>query len=202
MDVHRLTRWFSFALVVSVLLIPAVALGQVEPGGVFCRDAEGCDRTGTVAESWTQAVLGLVTLGFSWVVATRRIRTVPSVAPAGTVNDPVAAATDRQRNVARVTALAHLTSSQTERRALFEGAPLGAIGALILAVWLGQRTGGEWAIILGGLHLIVFITVYASATFLVVQAPGRAVRAVFGLGVAAGLLLGWAVSWYIVEPIF
>ena len=42
-----------------------------------------------------------------------------------------AAAPDRQRNVARVTALAHLTSSQTERRALFEGAPLGAIGALI-----------------------------------------------------------------------
>ncbi len=204
MDVHRLTRWSSVALALSVLLIPAVALGQVEPGGVFCRDAEGCDRTGTVAESWLQIAVALAAVVGTWVVASRQVRAAADSLMATTVeDDPVAAASsDRLRNVDRVAGLARLARPDVQRRALLEGAALGAVGAVVLVLWLGRRTGGEWALIAGGIHLVVFALVFGSATFLVVQAPARAVRSVFGMGVAAGLILGWAATWYIVEPLF
>ena len=197
-----LLLWLLFF---ALLLVPtSVAVAQdVDP--FFCRDfPDQCDRTGTVVESWLQVAAVLAAVAGTWSVAMRQIRReAGSLTGASSAGDPVAAAlADRERNLARVTALARFTHPETERRAAVQGAVLGAVAAVILGAILGQRTGGEWALILGGFHLIVFAVVFATATFLVVEAPARAVRAIFGLGVAAGLILGWAVSWYIVEPIF
>ncbi len=165
------------------------------------------DRTDSTAESWGKFALiplALLATVMGARLAYRRSDGSPGIGASLSYEsaDPIERArSDRVTRSLPIAYAGRLAETAEVRRALL----LGATPAFILTMLVGAVTAlsfaGEWALIAGAIHLLVFGAIFFSHAIRGPDSSITVIRATVGLGASAGLFLGWVASWYVL-PVF